>query len=94
MNRYLSLALLGFVGLGLAVPQESRAQAPVAVQVQPAPGVVYQPGYTYVAPTYVAPAPVVVAPRVIVPRTVYYPQYRVGYRWGGYGRWGHYRHHR
>ena len=55
MNRYLSLAVLGFAGLGLAAPAESQAQPPVAVQVQPGPaGVLYQPGYTYVAPRYIA----------------------------------------
>ena len=95
MNRYLSLAVLGFAGLGLAVPQESQAQTPVAVQVQPGPaGVVYPQGYTYVAPSYIAPAPVVVAPPIVVRRPVYYPRYWAGYRSFRYGRVAHYRYHR
>jgi len=95
MNRYLSLAVLGFAGLGLAAPSESQAQPPVAVQVQPGPaGVIYQPGYTYVAPRYIAPAAVFVAPRVVVPRPVYYPRYWAGYRSVRHERVAHYRYHR
>jgi hypothetical protein len=95
MYRYLSLAVLGFVGLGLAAPPESQAQSPVGVQVQVGPaGVVYQPGYTYAAPRYVVPTPVVVASPIIVPRPVYYPRYRVGYRSFRYGHVAHYRYHR
>ena len=92
MNRFLSLAVLGFAGLGLAAPSVSQAQTLAPVQVQPS--VVYQPGYTYVAPRYVAPAPVVVAPTVVVPRRVYYPRYWAGYRTFRYGRVGYYRYHR
>jgi len=95
MNRYLSIAVLSFAGLGLAAPLVGQAQTPIAVRVQTAPArVVYQPGYPCVAPRYIAPAPVVVAPRVAVPRRVYYSRHRVGYRSFRYGRAVHYRYHR
>ena len=93
MYRYLSLTVLGFVGLGLAAPQVSQAQTPVVVPVQPGPAAIYQPAYTYVAPRNVVTAPVVAAPPVVVRRPVYYPRY-AGYRGVRYGRWGHYRYHR
>ncbi len=96
MYRILSLAVLGFMGLGLVAPAVSQAQTPVPIQVQSGPaGVVYQPGYTVVGPSYVTPAPLVVAPPVIVRRpVVYYTPYWGGYRWNYYGHGAHYRYHR
>src|SRR5438445_9293985 len=81
MNRCLSLAVLGCAGF-LASPAASEAQTPVGVQVQVGPAaIIYQQGYSYVAPRYVVPAPVVVKPPVIVGRTVIYPWSWDGNRW-------------
>ena len=84
MNRFLSLAVLGFVGL---IPQISQAQTPVVVP-QPGPAnVVVQPGVTYVTPApIVVASPLVLGPRVVVAsRPIVYPRYyyRGGYRWVG-----------
>ena len=83
MFRYLSFAVLGFVGLSLAAPQISQAQTPVGVQVQVGPAsVIYQPGYVVAPPTYVVPAqPVVVGPSVVVTTPILSPFFWDGHQW-------------